>query len=88
MSKTKSTKKKAKITKAELEELQTLNQNLAKLNNSLASIEIAKYDTLKDVDVLRTKFATLRDTLEEKYGKVSISIEDGSIQEIPDESKD
>ena len=89
MSKTKSTKKAKsnKITKAELEKLQEFNKAMGAVNNNLASIAIAKHDLLKAYDDLKEKFNAFTKALEDTYGNVSISVEDGTISEIPTEEE-
>ena len=90
MSKTKSTKKTSKTSKVEKvtdEQLQTIrkyNEDLSKINNSLASLELSKHALLKQFDTLNEGFQKFTKELEAEYGQVSVSIDDGTIGELPE----
>ena len=75
-----------KITK---EELTTLKEAVDKLNQKqlqLGLIETQKHEILHLFAVLQDDLLKVRKDLEQTYGKVNISVADGTITEIKDES--
>jgi hypothetical protein len=75
-----------KITK---EELTTLKEAVDKLNQKqlqLGIIETQKHEILHLFAVLQDDLLKVRKDLEQTYGKVNISVADGTITEIKDES--
>ena len=75
-----------KITK---EELTTLKEAVDKLNQKqlqLGIIETQKHEILHLFAVLQEDLLKIRKDLEQTYGKVNISVADGTITEIKDES--
>tara|TARA_R100000458_G_C8271321_1_gene246034 strand:+ start:1965 stop:2213 length:249 start_codon:yes stop_codon:yes gene_type:complete len=75
-----------KITK---EELTTLKEAVDKLNQKqlqLGIIETQKHEILHLFAVLQEDLLKVRKDLEQTYGKVNISVADGTITEIKDES--
>lgn len=84
----KSTKKAAKITKAELDLLQGLQQSISNTVNNLANIEIAKFELLHEHAKLKEQMQETSATLQEKYGKVNIALVDGAISEIEESSEE
>jgi regulator of replication initiation timing len=80
MSKTKN--QEHKLTSEELtgvQELQTkLNQVLANIGNA----EIVKNQMITSHAEIQVEWTTLTSKLEEKYGTVNISLEDGTISEV------
>ena len=76
-----------KITKKELENLQSIIGKLNNLKLELGNIENAKHIVLHQiVEIERTEFGEAHKELEEKYGKVNVNISDGTITEVEDES--
>lgn len=84
----KSTKNAAKITKAELDLLQGLQQSISNTVNNLANIEIAKFELLHEHAKLKEQMQEASATLQEKYGKVNIALVDGTISEIEESSEE
>jgi predicted transcriptional regulator len=77
--------KENKITEQELKNLQEL---VAKLNNAssqLGNIEMQKHQLLHASQALQSDMAEMQKALQETYGKVSVNMEDGTYQEIPEE---
>ena len=71
--------KKKKLTKAELE---TVKGALARVRNVTARIgdlEIAKSKMIVEYDTAQAELAEEQKVLENKYGNVSINLEDGAI---------
>ncbi len=77
----KSTKKAAKITAEELEQLQGLQQAIGNAVNNLANIEIAKHELLQDHASMKAAMRAFSEELQQKYGEVNISLADGIITE-------
>ena len=74
-----------KITDEQLTELQGL---VAKINNAqmqLGQVESQKYDIIAALPALRKDLQEFQSKLEEEYGKVSINIQDGTINYAKDE---
>tara|TARA_R100001224_G_C3931563_1_gene118925 strand:- start:296 stop:532 length:237 start_codon:yes stop_codon:yes gene_type:complete len=71
-----------KLTKNELKSLQ---ENVSKLNQvhiELGRLENQKHKILHQVNEIESLFDELQKELENKYGKVSINIENGELSEI------
>jgi len=71
-----------KLTKKELSKVQKFISAINKAQMQIGQIEIQKHQVLHEVGGIQTEFGELQNELEKKYGKVSINIEDGSLQLI------
>jgi predicted nuclease with TOPRIM domain len=79
--------KENKITEEELKSLQEL---VAKLNNAssqLGNIEMQKHQLLHASQALQSDMAEMQKSLEETYGKVSVNIQDGTYKEISEDAQ-
>lgn len=76
-----------KITDLELAKLRELVNQRQKVLNELASIEVAKYNLLKETDNLQNYFDGLGKELEDKYGKVNVNLENGEYTLNEEEQK-
>jgi len=68
------------------DELKSLQENVSKLNQvhlELGKLENQKHKILHQVNEIESLFDELQKELEEKYGKVSINIDNGELSEIP-----
>ena len=74
-----------KITDKELENIQSKVKNIQAVEANIGRAEIAKMSMLEQVKLLQTDIQGIQVELEEKYGKVSINLQDGTISEIPEE---
>tara|TARA_R100000353_G_scaffold129862_1_gene92254 strand:- start:1094 stop:1366 length:273 start_codon:yes stop_codon:yes gene_type:complete len=74
-----------KITDKELENIQSKVKNIQAIEANIGRAEIAKMSMLEQVKLLQTDIQGIQVELEEKYGKVSINLQDGTISEIPEE---
>ena len=76
----------AKPTNLTEDELKSLQENVSKLNQvhlELGKLENQKHKILHQVNEIESLFDELQKELEEKYGKVSINIDNGELSEIP-----
>ena len=73
-----------KIEDQELEKIKSFEQKIISVKQELGNIEINK-DLLKNAfTTVMQEYDNLRKELEEKYGKVSVNLTDGTITEIPE----
>ena len=80
----------AKPTNLTEDELKALQENVSKLNQvhlELGKLENQKHKILHQVNEIESLFDELQKELEEKYGKVSINIDNGELSEIPQENE-
>ncbi len=71
-----------KVTKAELENLQTLNTELSKARISIGDLEITKQSILEKIDLIKSNFSKLEKELISKYGEdAMVNISTGEITE-------
>jgi hypothetical protein len=75
-----------KLTSEELERLQKLQGTINNAAMNLANIEIAKYELLQDHALMKKDMQEFSLTLQEKYGEVNISLNDGTISEIEEKT--
>ena len=67
------------------DELKSLQENVSKLNQvhiELGRLENQKHKKLHEVNEVEKLFDELQKNLEDKYGKVSINIDNGELTEI------
>ena len=79
-----------KLNKLTEKELKSLQENVSKLNQvhlELGKLENQKHKILHQVNEIESLFDELQKELEEKYGKVSINIDNGELSEIPKENE-
>ena len=77
-------KKVEKITDEQLTELQRHVNRINAAQLQLGQLESQKHGVLNAIPQLQTQLKTFQDKMEEVYGKVSINIQDGTFQEIPE----
>ena len=76
-----------KITDEELKELQDQVSRINSAQLRLGGIESQKHTLVHGINAMQKEVQDMQVKLEEKYGKVSINITDGTIQEIPEEDE-
>ena len=74
-----------KITDEQLTELQGHVNRINAAQLQLGQLESQKHGVVNAIPQLQTQLKEFQDKLEEEYGKVSINIQDGTIQEMPKE---
>tara|TARA_R100001369_G_scaffold91579_1_gene133252 strand:- start:1626 stop:1871 length:246 start_codon:yes stop_codon:yes gene_type:complete len=70
------------LTKSELKTLQEYVGKINQVHIELGRLENQKHKILHNMEDLDNDFAELQKEIEDKYGKVSINIEDGVLSEI------
>jgi len=73
-----------KITDEQLAELQGHVNTINNAQLQLGQLESQKHGVVNAIPQLQVKLKEFQDKMEEEYGKVSINIQDGTIQEIPE----
>ena len=76
-----------KITDEQLKELQGYVSKINQAQLQLGQLEDQKFQLIGTMPALRTELKEFQDKLEEEYGKVSVNIQDGTIQELPVEDE-
>ena len=74
-----------KITDEQLAELQGQVNRINAAQLQLGQLESQKHGVVHAIPQLQKQLREFQDKMEEEYGKVSINIQDGTIQEIPEE---
>ena len=72
------------------EELKSVQEKVNKINQAqmqIGGLEVQKNLALEQVKVGQMDLQVIQKTLEEKYGKVSVNLQDGTITEIPEENE-
>ena len=75
----------SKITEKHLEQLQELVGAIQKGQSQIGGLELQKNDLFGQIKEVQVNLSEFQKELETEYGKVSISIEDGSIKEVEDD---
>lgn len=73
-----------KITEGELKELQGHVNTINQAQLQLGQLTSQKSAVLNAIPPLQVKLKEFQDKMEGVYGKVSINIQDGTIQEMPE----
>ena len=75
-----------KISEKHLTELQGHVNRINSAQLQLGQLTSQKHGVLMAIPQLQTQLKTFQDKMEEVYGKVSINIQDGTFQEIPEQA--
>ena len=78
----------AKVEKITDEQLTELQGHVNRINSAqlqLGQLESQKHGVVKAIPDLQKQLKEFQEKLEEEYGKVNVNIQDGTIQEIPEE---
>ena len=76
-------KKQNKITKDELNSVQSKVNSINQVNMQIGGVETQKRLLIDKVKILQEELIVIQKTLEDKYGKVSVNINDGTINDKP-----
>ena len=72
------------------EQLQTLQTHVSKINQAqlqLGQVESQKFDIIAILPNLIKELQDFQAELEKEYGKVNVSINDGTYQDIPEQTE-
>lgn len=75
-----------KLTEEQLTKLQSFVNAINQAQTELGGMEVRKHQLLHQVSTAQEDFGAFQKELEDEYGKVSISIEDGSIKLIEEDA--
>ena len=73
-----------KIKDEELVKLQALVSQISQAQMELGQVESRKFDLIAAIPVFRKDLETFQKELEDEYGKVIISVSDGTIRQKED----
>jgi len=76
-----------KITDQELKQIQEKVQLINQVQMQIGGLELQKTTMIGQINVMQKDLNDLQIVLEEKYGKVSVNLQDGTIREIPQEDE-
>ena len=76
-----------KLTKIELKTLQETIQKINQANAEVGRIESQKHKIMHNMSEVEKDMDDLQKQFEEKYGKISIDINNGEITQIPEEDE-
>jgi len=77
-----------KITDDELKSVQEKVNNMNQAQMQVGGLEVQKNAALEALKGLQMDLQVIQKDLEEKYGKVSVNLTDGTISEIPEDETD
>tara|TARA_Y100001972_G_C7461274_1_gene235380 strand:- start:147 stop:416 length:270 start_codon:yes stop_codon:yes gene_type:complete len=76
-----------KITDKELENVQAKVKALQNLETQIGRVEVSKMMLYGQMTNFQDELRVIQSELEDKYGKVSINLTDGTITETPEENE-
>jgi len=79
------TEESKKVSEEELKEIQDINKVMSQITMAIGQTFISSFRALKDFDVEQDKLNELSKILEEKYGKVNININDGTVSPLKED---
>jgi hypothetical protein len=77
-----------KITEEELKQVVTFQNDLAKAIQNVGILEAEKHAVLHVIAGINQDQGKVKQELEEKYGSISINLQDGSYEETKPETKE
>tara|TARA_B100000780_G_scaffold240031_1_gene181960 strand:- start:220 stop:486 length:267 start_codon:yes stop_codon:yes gene_type:complete len=75
-----------KINPEQLKEVQELQGKLNQVLANIGNAEVVKGQMIENHAAIQAEWKELTSKLEEEYGSVNISLEDGSISDLPKEA--
>jgi len=76
-----------KITDEELKSVQEKVNAINQVQMQIGGLEVQKNIALNTIKASQMDLQTIQKELEDKYGKVSVNLQDGTITEIPEEDE-
>ena len=79
------TEKPSKITNEELNQVQSVINDVNRAQLEIGSMESKKHNLLHHISILQEKLGTMQSEFEKTYGTADINIQDGTINSGKDE---
>ena len=76
-----------KVTDEELKSVQEKVNNINQVQMQVGGLEVQKVAAIEMLKAFQDELVVIQNELEEKYGKVSVNLQDGTITEIPEENE-
>ena len=76
-----------KITDEELKSIQEIVDRMNKVQMQIGALQVQQQGALEQFRVDQVGLQELQKELEEKYGRVSVNLTDGTITEIPEQDE-
>ena len=76
-----------KITDEELKSVQEKVNAINQVQMQVGGLEVQKNIGIETLKGFQQELQVIQKTLEEKYGKVSVNLQDGTLTEIPEENE-
>ena len=76
-----------KITDEELKSIQEKVNSINQAQMQVGGLEVQKTTAIEILKGFQQELQVIQKTLEDKYGKVSVNLQDGTITEIPEENE-
>ena len=73
------------------EELKSVQEKVALINQvqmQVGGLEVQKAMAIESLKARQQELQVIQTSLEEKYGKVSVNLQDGTISELPEDETD
>ena len=73
------------------EELKSVQEKVALINQvqmQVGGLEVQKAMAIESLKARQQELQAIQTSLEEKYGKVSVNLQDGTISELPEDEAD
>ena len=73
------------------EELKSVQEKVALINQfqmQVGGLEVQKAIAIESLKARQQELQVIQTSLEEKYGKVSVNLQDGTISELPEDEAD
>jgi len=74
-----------KITEEELKSIQEKVGQINQLQMQVGGLEVQKTIGIENIKIVQGELTKLQNELEEKYGKVSVNLQDGTIKPIEED---
>ena len=79
------------VKKVTEEELKSVQEKVALINQvqmQVGGLEVQKAMAIESLKARQQELQVIQTSLEEKYGKVSVNLQDGTISELPEDEAD
>ena len=77
-----------KVTDKELKSVQEKVASINQVQMQVGGLEVQKAMAIESLKAKQQELQVIQTSLEEKYGKVSVNLQDGTISELPEDETD